>query len=79
MSGNSSGGLLGQTFRTRVVQGLEAHGLVNEKYEQRVKELNDRLDEWTQLEFQPMDELEDPEGFNPDEMRLRRSSFTREM
>lgn len=67
------------SFRKKAVGGFEYHGIADEKYEQKKKEMEDNLGEWKvidNLDFEedtsPLDELD---NFNAEEMRLGRSSF----
>jgi len=75
-------GLSGETqmsFRRVAATGFEYHGISDEKYEEKKKEMDDNLAEWKvieNLDFEedtsPLDELD---NFDEGEMRLQRSSF----
>ena len=69
----------GTSFRRQAATGFEYHGITDEKYEEKKKEMDDNLAEWKvidNLDFEedtsPLDELD---NFDEGEMRLQRSSF----
>ena len=67
------------SFREQAVRGFEYHGIEDEKYLEKKKEMDDNLAQWKvidNLDFEedmsPLDELD---NFDEGEMRLQRSSF----